>query len=803
MRNTLLNKIKKNIIFFLLFFLFISLSPSYSQKPLISEIDIEGNITVDRSLIINMSGLTRGMEIDTYLLQDVIKRIHNMGYFSDVQIKGEETIDGKKLIIVVREYPKLEEIQIKGNKKIKSEDIKEKLRVYEGQMISPSQIKEEVKNIKSLYEEKGYLLAIIESEVLGTEKEGEVILKFNIDEGKKVKIKKIEIEGNKVFSDGKIKKQMKNKQDSFFRSGSFNSEEYEKDKERVVQFYKKKGYLDADITSDSIWYSPSKKKMYIKLQIYEGDKYHFGEVSFSENVLFSFDELKDQLEFETGEVYNQEKFDKSLAGLHSIYMEEGYIYVRVLDNISTKGSRVDIRYQITEGAPARVHKIDIEGNTKTKEKVIRRELFIKPGQIFRRSLLMRSLRDVTYLNYFSNVIPDYRVLENGDIDLIIKVEEKPTGQVSFGAGYSERDKLIGTIGLGTPNLFGNGQQLQLNWDFGKRKNSIQLSFTEPWFRDTPTSVGFDIYNLNRRWYTDFTEGRRGLSFRLGRRLTWPDNYFTIFCRYRIEDVKYYDFQTYDGNVVKEWRHLAEIKWPQRTSSFDFTIQRDSRDLPQFATSGSKVFWRAEFAGGILGGDWSYHKHIFEASKFIKTLWKFVLAIKGRVGIIDAYSLDTKIPYIHTTPELLPRGHTLEYPFKEVIVPYSERFSPGGVDPDGVIRGYPDGTIGPMGPLGYRIRGRSVLVYNIEYQFPIVEQQIYALLLADLGNAWLTGRQIQPFAFKNLYKSLGFGVRLVVPGMGIIGFDMVYGFDYNSLGEPDVKERDHGEWRPHFNFGTTF
>lgn len=804
MKYSIFGKMKRFFLLFILLFVLWSTPFSYSQKPLIADVEVKGASTVDRSLIINMSGLTRGMEIDAYLLQDAIERVYGMGYFSDVRIEGEDLLDGKKLIIVVREYPRLKEIRMEGNKKVKDEKLKEKISVFEGQMISPYQVKVEVENIKSLYEEKGYLLARVESEVLGTEKEGEVVLKLQIDEGRKVKIKKIEIAGNEVFDDGKIKGEMKNKQDSFFRSGNFDSEEYDKDKERMVQFYKKEGYLDAEVVSDSIWYDPERKKMYIKIQVYEGGKYHFGKFSFSGNELFSSEELKKQLKYERGEVYNQEKFDESLANLHSLYMEEGYIYVRVLDEVSTKGNSVDINYQITEGAPARVKKIDIVGNTKTKEKVIRRELLIRPGQVFRRSLLMRSLRDVTYLNYFANVVPDYKVLENGDIDLVIEVEEKPTGQINFGAGYSERDKIVGTIGLGTPNLFGNGQHLQLNWDFGKRRNSLQLSFTEPWFRNTPTSVGFDVYNLNRKWYDDFTERRRGFSLRLGRRLTWPDNYFSIFCRYRIEGVKYYDFQTDEsGNVVVEWRELAETKWPQRTSSFDFTIQRDSRDLPQFATSGSKVFWKAEFAGGILGGDWSYHKHIFEASKFFKTFWKFVLAVKGRVGVIDAYSVNRQLPYVHLYPELLPRGHTIEYPYSEVIVPYSERFSPGGVDPDGVIRGYPDGTIGPVGPLGYRIRGRSMLVYNIEYQIPVVEQQIYAILFGDLGNAWLSGKQIQPFAFKNLYKSLGIGARLVVPGMGIIGFDMAYGFDYNNLGDPDVENRDHGEWRPHFNFGTTF
>jgi outer membrane protein insertion porin family len=343
-----------------------------------------------------------------------------------------------------------------------------------------------------------------------------------------------------------------------------------------------------------------------------------------------------------------------------------------------------------------------------------------------------------------------------------------------GAGYSESDKLVGTIGLGTPNLFGNGQTLQLSWDFGKTKQSIQLSFTEPWFRDTHTSVGFDIYNVNHRWYDDFTEERRGFSLRLGRRLSWPDNYFSLFTRYRLEDVRYYEFQTdASGKIVEGLKYLSELKWPQRTSSFDFTITRDSRDLSQFATTGSVLSWNAELAGGILGGDWSYHKHIFQTSRYLRTFWKFVLVGKARLGIIDALG-------------------------KKGSLPYSERFSPGGVDPDGVIRGYSDGSIGPKDEQGFLLRGRSAVVYNLEYQFPVVEQQIYGLLFADAGNAWLSGKAAQPFSFRNLYKSLGFGVRIMVPSVGLIGFDMGYGFDY-----PDPQHRTHGEWKPHFNFGTTF
>lgn len=758
--------------------LFLFFCPAYGQDKTISKIEVEGNRTADSTLIINMSGLSRGMELDPYVTQDAIRRLYAMDLFSDIQIKGEETPYGININITVKEYPKLTQIDISGNKKVKKEDIKEKLKVVEGQLISPTQVKEEVKNIKSIYEEKGYLLAQVESEVVESEIPGGVTLKLKIDEGKKVKIKKIHIKGNQVFDEGKVRKQMKNKQDSFFRSGEFDPEKYEEDKGRIVEFYQKEGYLDAEVVSDSIWYDSSRKDMYIQITVYEGPQYEFGDVSWEGNTKFSDDILKKAIKFEKGKVYDQEKYDKTLEELHGIYLEEGYLYTQILDETKTKGNVVDIHYSFSEGIPANIRKINISGNTRTREKVIRRELWVKPGQRFKRSRLMRSLRDVMYLNYFGNVVPDYEVLENGDIDLTIKVEEKPTGQFSFGAGYSERDKLVGTIGLGTPNLFGRGQTLQLSWEFGKTLQNVQLSFTEPWFLDTPTSVGFDIYNTNRRWYDEFTEERRGIGLRLGRRLSWPDNYFRLFLRYRLEDVRYFEFQTYTDTlgvkrVLPELEYLTKIKWPQRTSSFDFTLVRDSRDLPQFATSGSVISWNAEFAGGLLGGDWSYHKHIFLLSKYIPSLWKFVLVAKAKFGLIDTYGKDGEIPY-------------------------SERFSPGGVDPDGIIRGYPDGTIGPRDQQGFLMRGRSVLVYNFEYQFPVVEQQIYGLLLADLGNAYLRVRDVQPLAFKNLYKSAGFGVRLIVPNMGIIGFDMAYGFDY-----PDPLNRDHGEWRPHFNFGTSF
>jgi outer membrane protein insertion porin family len=784
----------KRILFILIFLISVFFC-QISSAVLISKIEVEGNRSVDKSLIFNMSGLSAGSELDPAAIADAIKRLYSMGLFSDIQIQGKESEEGMELIILVREYPRVSSVEISGNKKIKTDDIKEKLNIALGKVITPMEVKAEVETIKSMYREKGYLAAQVESQVSPSGKEGEVVLKFKINEGEKVRIKKIFVEGNQVFKDSKIKKQMKNKEDRWWRSGKFDPEKFEEDKEKIIEFYKKNGFLDAQITSDSIWYAPSSKDMFIRIVLSEGEKYEFGEVTWSGNKLFSSDKLSQLVKFKKGEIYNQKKYEETLANIYSLYQEEGYIYLAVEDKTTTQDKMVNIDYQITEGVPANVHEINILGNTKTKEKVIRRELSIFPGQRFRRSLLMRSLRDVTYLNYFSNVEPDYEVLENGDIDLSLKVQEKPTGQITFGAGYSATDKLTGNIGLGIPNLLGNGQDLKLNWDFGKITQNVDISFTEPWFRDTPTSVGFDIYKTNRKWTDEFTEEAKGFALRLGRRLSWPDNFFRVYWSYNWELLRYYDFANditrpsrplWQVNSPLSFNHvfefikpsqyvnpLAYVKWPRRNASTSVTILRDSRDLPQFATKGSIFSWNSQFAAEFLGGNLAYHKHIFETRYYLKTLWKFVLAFHAKVGVLDGRD-------------------------REASELYSERFSPGGTDPDGMIRGYSDGSIGPTDSQGNLLRGRSVLVYNVEYQFPLVEQQVYGLFLADAGNAWLSGRAIRPFALKHksnldLFRSAGVGARMVVPGMGIIGFDFAYGFDHEG----------RGEWRPHFQFGTTF
>ncbi len=731
---------------------------------------MQGNKTVDRTLILSVADLAIGSPLTATATQDAIKRVYSLGLFSDVRIEGETTGDKIAVFIVVREFPRLKEINYEGNKKLKDKDFEEVITVRRGQVITPNLVQNSVNAMLDLYREKGYYLAKIKTEQHESQHApGYVDLTFRIDEKSKVKIRHIEFEGNKAFSDGKLRGKMSNKQKSFFRSGSFNKSKYSEDKDKIIEFYKEKGYIDARILSDTLILDEERKNLTIRIKIDEGLRYHFGSTTFAGQEIFTDEKLLSQLKYKTGDIYNQEKYEESVGELYSLYQEEGHIHARIYDNISTNDSTVNVTFEISEGVPAKIHEIKIEGNTKTKEKVIRRELFSAPGQVFHRSVLVRSVRNVMLLNYFENVEPDFNVLDNGDVDLILKISEKPTGQFNVGAGYSGQDKFVGTVGLGIPNFRGNGQNVDLRWEFGGRRTSFSLGFTEPWLYDTPTSFGVDVYSINRRWYEDFTEGKRGLGFRLGRRVRWPDDYFRIYWRYRVEDVRYYDFSSaYLADTHDEPTSLTRFKedW-LRTSSTSLTITRDSRDLPQFATSGSVISWTGEYSGGLIGGDWRYNKQIFQVTKFQKLFWKFVLSLKGKIGFVFAPDGSDKVPY-------------------------SEMFSPGGTSIDGFIRGYDDGRVTPRSPSGAYLRGRSLAVYNAEINFPIVEQQVYLLLLADSGNSWLEPRDMRPFSPKSLYGSYGFGFRLVVPGIGIIGFDFARGISGAK-----------NEWKPHFQIGTTF
>ncbi|MDF1543782.1 MAG: outer membrane protein assembly factor BamA [bacterium] len=809
-------------------FLLLAFSVAAQPDYRINEVVVEGNHRASKSLILGAAALDVGSPLSATDISASIRRLYRLDIFSDVHIDAEPVADGLKVFIVVKERPKLIGLNFKGNDKIKSKDFKEKLGLAVGGYISPNLIKEKMNEMKKLYDEKGYFQASIKPELDYSPDSSDASLTFAIDERSKVKVENVVITGNVRVKPSDLVGKMRNRKRGFLRSSDFARDKYAEDLEKVITELHNRGYTDAYLISDSMTIDTVRSRMTIFLQLYEGPQYYFGEVEFVNNDKLSDRILRKSLKFKSGDVFNGEGYDETIYELYSAYQEIGHLHTQILDERATvSDSIVNVTYTVTEGLPSHINLVHITGNHKTKDKIIRREISSLPGQVFSRARLIRSVRDVMALNFFSNVLPEPISLPNGDVDVEFKVEEKQTGQISAGAGYNSEDKVVGTLGMAIPNFRGNGQNLTFNVDFGSRRNSTSVSFTEPWLLGRPTLFGTDLYTTNRRWYDDYTEGRQGGSIRLGRRLRWPDNYFRVHTTYRLERNRFDDFDDsyrlsnsfkridlYDVDKNGNYYNASDSsttsdrepypgsiltydeKW-QTASRISFTITRDSRDLPEFATSGSKISYTFENTGGFLGGFWSYQKHSFSAAKFFPLFWNMALAAKVQYGAVTSPNGDSRIFL-------------------------SDRFTPGGTAYDGIVRGYDDGVLTPDSLVTFkdtvvyysgfpdsatydstnlatvsefttRVRGKYMLISNIELQYPVVRQQIYAMLFFDAGNSWLNQSDIKPL--RDLYKGFGIGFRIVVPGIGTIGFDFARRLD-------DLRGEGLG-WKPHFQIGTTF
>lgn len=742
------------------------------RKAKIVDIQVEGNKSVDANLIKLQSGLAEGVMITGDDIQNAIKTLWELGIFSDIQILLDKRVgDNFYLTIKVEEFPHLERVEFDGNKKLKRKDFEKVLTYYRGLAVGPSKVSQWRRRLLNLYQEKGYLLAQITPELKPLKNDSDrIVVHFQIKEGNKVQVKKINFHGNVAFSDKKLRKQMKKtRQDTWWRSADFDPEKYAEDKALVLEFLKSKGYRDAEIVRDSLYYGPERKDMFIDIWINEGKKYYFGDIEFEGNKLFTDEQLMQFIGYKKGDEYSQKKLQESVSEkLGTYYWDAGYIWAQINPRETLVGSdTVKITYLIHEGNAATINKINIVGNTRTKDHVIRRELFIRPGQTFSRELLMRSARELWVLNYFSNVNPTPIPVDTSRINILLEVEEKSTDTANMSAGWSERDKIIGSIGVSMNNLFGNGQKLGFDWNFGRFFRSFQLSFTEPWLMDTPTLFGISVYDTKRdSRYIGFKQRSRGASLRIGRRLSWPDNFFRGDWIYRID-------QTEISDPVSE--AFAIFVQNRRTGSVTQIFSRNSLNRAEFPTAGSNFSLSTEVASSIFGGNVNYHKHQFRAEWYSPLISTLVLRSSFETGLIRRFG--------GTNREELP---------------YFERFFMGGegLTRSTPLRGYDDPLSNSTSVLD-RAGGEVMLKYSFEVRLPISPNPtIYALAFAEAGNTW---RSLEDTDITDLKRSVGIGGRIFMPLLGMLGFDYAFGFDYVD----PVSGVRRGQWKPHFVFGRSF
>lgn len=745
-----------------------------ARRYIIERVDVRGQKSVDESVILGRVKIKPGQEFSLRSVKESIRRIYELDFFEDIRVEATELGGRLSLSFIVKERPLIEKLEIVGNKKIKTKDIENKISLHLGSRVDGASVFSDKTKILELYHEKGYMNASVYDSLLRKSDE-KAHLKFIINEGEKVKIQKVEIEGNRALSEQKVLSSMKLKKRGWrramkvfpaFSAGNFQEDTLRGDLERIVYLYKKNGFIDAKTKLDSIKYIGLKKdRMILFVGVDEGQQYRVGKVELKGDSVIQKKVLLSHMRVKNGEIFNQEKFDRTHQELYEIYTERGYIYCSIQPEISPKEPKtlgvVDVGFNIVEGKPAHVRRVNIAGNTRTREKVIRRELLMIPGDLFRRSALINSRNALLRLGFFESVQfePGERDT-NGDLDISFIVKEKVTGQFQVGTTYSAVDKFTGYIQVAQPNLFGKAQVTNITYEFGKYRQNIEFSFTEPWFKDTPTSVGFDVFNTSRiREYRE--ETRRGGGIRLAKPVPWF-SFTRLYWSYRLEQIKL----TVNIDSIFVPPSVWRARGSNLSSSTSFSLIKDTRDNYFNAESGTRSSLFANWSGGILGGSVDYQKYIVEGRWYHKTFWKFAVMGRMRTGIVNGY----------TNP---------------ASVPVYERFYLGGTGEDG-IRGYGDRAIGPRDPLTlYNLGGRAMLIGTIEHKLKITNS-IYALTFFEAGNAWL---KVNDFKLGTIKKGAGVGIRLEVPMLGIIGFDYGYGF-----------ERDGGligGWNPHFQLGGVF
>lgn len=739
---------KKNFLFILFLFFLIG-KTGFAQDKRVTSIKVEGNELVSSERILSLLQTKVDEIFSPSILEQDIGRLYKSGYFADVKVETEKDREGIALVIKVEENPIITNISIRGNKIFRKSAIRKELPFKMGDLYSEKKLKDALSSIKALYEKKGIFFTEVKPEVEIKEKKAAIC--FHLKEGKRGRVTNIQIEGNKAFSDKKLKRKMKIKERGFLRLGTFKRKALEEDKEKIITFYKGNGFADAQIKEVKVIPYKKKRKITIVIIIKEGMRFYLGERRIAGTLLFPEDELEKRLFLKTGSPYIEKEVSAESNSLKGYYMDRGYLLARVetipVFNSATK--RVDVTYKIEPGKIISIEEIKIKGNNITKDNVIRRELKLKPGDVFSGKKLKKSVQNLSDLGYFKDI--DVSTESGSQPDrrnLVLKVDEKEkTGLFFFGGGYSSIERFIGFVGVeqrnfdwkGWPRFVGGGQNIKLKSSFGAERKDYYLSFTNPWIFDKPVSFGFDIYSIERQW-NEYTERRIGADIRLGRRFL--DELYLLSSVIKSEEIEISDIEA--GASPDLFREEGR----NRINSISLGFTRDSRNSKIVATSGSKNSITVEYAG--LGGDKEFTKEILESTFYFSLPKKFILSQHLLFGV------------------------------GQDDIPIYERFYAGGAN---TIRGYQERSVGPKDDLDNPIGGKAIFLENLELSHSLYKDILYWAVFFDAGNVWEKMKKVAPAGIR---KGVGVGIRIKVPI-----FQLPIRIDYGYPLDPGPGEKQKG------------
>ncbi len=809
---------------FLIFTIFISALPSFSQITTDTDNEIEldysspksyeiGGITVsgtsnfDHQILIILSGLSVGETITVpgSKITQAIDKLWKQGIFENIKITTTK-VQGRLIFLNIElsDRPRLSKYTIQGIKRGQADKLSDEIKLTRGDVVTDDAITRAKNKIKGHYVEKGFLHTEVSvTQSPDTSIANSVILKINVKKNEKVKIQKISFTGNDNIADKKLTKSMKNTKKTgimrIFKASKFIKKEYETDLESIIALYNENGFRDAKIVADSV-YDVSKKRINIDIKVHEGEKFYFGNLTWVGNTKYKSERLSEILAIKKGEPYNltlleqRLQFNPSGQDVYSLYMDDGYLFFQAIPiEMAINNDSIDIEIRISEGKQARINKVYISGNTRTNDHVVLRELKTKPGQLFSRSDVIYSRNLLAQLNYFNpetiepNPIPH---AEDGTVDIEYKVTEQASDQVELSGGWGG-GMVIGTLRLSFTNLSlksifdknawtplpaGDGQRFSISAQTsGRQYYMFNASFTEPWLggkkpNSLTVSTFFSVQRDFSRTYETSERPRLGImgaSVGLGKRLKVPDDFFTLYqaVGYEQYNARNYGFYSIFDNGIAN------------SITYQVTIARDQIDAPIYTRYGSQLSLGLEltppYSAFSPGRDYlnmdnqtkykwiEYHKWTLRASWFFNLVDNLVLNVKYRNGFLGYYNKD--IGYAPFERYWLGGDGLTGYALdgREVIA----------------LRGYQNQSLTPTDINGNKVGGTTFNKYSLELRYPFSLNPmatIWGVVFFDAGNTWATLKEYDPF---NLYKGAGVGIRIAMPMFGIIGIDWGYGFDY--------------------------
>lgn len=811
-----IKKYSKSVLMLLMMFVFSNIVSAQENKSVIDidyyspkeyevgEIKVTGAENLDENSVILLSGISVGQKVmvPSDKFSTAIDKLWKQGIFDEIHINITK-VEGRTIFLEynLKTKPRLSYFTFKGITRSEADKLKERMHIALGDVVTEN-MKSNCSNIiNDYFIDKGFYLT--KTEVLeerdSLSKRKESHLTFVVDKGKKIKIGKITVEGNEFLTDGKVKRQMKDTKEKkwwrFWKSSRYQESDFKKDKDLVIEKYNNEGYRDARITWDTVFIAKSNKnkdEMNIKMKIYEGHKFYFRNITWVGNTKYTSDELTKLLRINKGDAYNKELLDKNVSydptgkDISSLYLDDGYLFFRVIPTeLSIENDSIDIEMRIFEGTQARIGNVSIAGNTRTNDYVVMRELKTLPGELFSRDNVIRSVRELQQLGFFNPEKIEPKIepnVENGTVDIKYMLEEANSSRIELQGGWGGYSRVVFTAGLALDNFaaskvfqrkawqpfpMGEGQKVSLRINTnGDYYHSASLSFTEPWLggkKPTALSVGV-YYSYQDDSYYNTSDLRNfylsilGASATIGKRLKWPDDYFTL-----AQGLRYKRYH------VKNWTSFVMPTGTSNDMAYTLTLARNSVDQLIYPRTGSEVVLESAFTfpySLVNGKDYNsmsiedqykwleYYKINFRTAWYFNVVDELVFSARSRFGFLGRYSDKT--------------GYS---PF--------ERYYVGG---DGItgyaldgrelvsLRGYESAAL--TGDNGATVFDK----FTMDLRYPITlnpAASIYVLAFVEGGNSWSTLKSFAPF---NMYRSAGVGVRIFMQMFGLIGLDWGYGFD---------------------------